>query len=146
GASPADFSTFKWYTAKKGETLLTVGRRFGVSRAEVAEANNLSVKSKLRTGQELMIPRAPATILAARTERAAPGVVASRSIAAPAATPAVAQAHPVRTTTYTVKKGDTLSSIAQLFDTTVAKIKSWNQLSSNTLKPGARLKILTSRR
>ena len=28
--------------AKKGETLLTVARRFGVSRADVAEANNLS--------------------------------------------------------------------------------------------------------
>jgi peptidoglycan lytic transglycosylase D len=145
-ASPADFITFKWYTAKKGETLLTVARRFGVSRTDVAEANNLSVKSKLRPGQELIIPRAPATLLAARTERAAPSAVASRSIAAPAATPAVEQSHPVTATTYTVKKGDTLFSIAQLFDTTVAKLKSWNRLSGNTLRPGARLKILDSSR
>ena len=41
-ASPADFSALKWYTAKKGETLLTVARRFGVSRTDVAEANNLT--------------------------------------------------------------------------------------------------------
>jgi peptidoglycan lytic transglycosylase D len=148
-ASPADFITFKWYTAKKGETLLTISRKFGVSRSEVAEANNLSVKSRLRPGQELIIPRAPATTLAARTERAAPTAVASRAIAepgaAPAATPAVARAH-VTTTTYTVKKGDTLFSIAQLFDTTVAKIKSWNRLRSNTIAPGARLKIQRSPR
>jgi len=141
-ASPADFNTFKWYTAKKGETLVTVARKFGVSRSEVAEANNLSVKSRLRPGQELIIPRAPATMLAARTERAAPSAVASRSLAEPATTPAVAQSHPVTATTYTVKRGDTLFSIAQLFDTTVAKLKSWNRLSSNTLRPGARLKIM----
>ena len=28
--------------------------------------------------------------------------------------------------TYRVKQGDTLSTIAQLYDTTVVKIKSWN--------------------
>src|SRR4029077_3819304 len=47
-ASPADFSTFKWYTVKKGETLLTVSRHFGVSRAEIADANNLTLKTHLR--------------------------------------------------------------------------------------------------
>ena len=81
GASPADFSTFKWYTAKKGETLLTVARRFGVSRADVAEANNLTTKSRLRPGQELIIPRAPATLYRSRARR--PTAVASRAIAAP---------------------------------------------------------------
>jgi len=49
-------------------------------------------------------------------------------------------------TTYTVKRGDTLFSIAQLFDTTVAKLKSWNRLSSNRIAPGARLKILAAKR
>jgi peptidoglycan lytic transglycosylase D len=145
-ASPADFSAFKWYTAKKGETLLTVARKFGVSRGDVAEANNLSVRSKLRPGQELIIPRAPATLLAARTERTAPTAVASRSIAAPAATPAVAEPAKVTAVTYQVKRGDTLFSIAQLFDTTVAKIKTWNRLHSNTIAAGTRLKILTDRR
>ena len=65
-ASPADFSALNWYTAKKGETLVTVARRFGVSRTDVAEANNLTAGSRLRAGQELIIPRAPATLLAAR--------------------------------------------------------------------------------
>jgi len=144
-ASPADFSTFKWYSAKKGETLLTVARKFGVSRADVAEANNLTVKSRLRPGQELMIPRAPATLLAARTERAVPSAVASRAIAEPAETAADTTPARVEHLTYKVKRGDTLFSIAQLFDTTVAKIKSWNRLSSNRINPGAKLKILASR-
>src|SRR4051812_3612853 len=141
-ASPADFTALKWYTAKKGETLLTVARRFSVSRADVAEANNLTVKARLRPGQELIIPRAPATLLAARTERTAPTAVASRAIAEKAESPA--DAEPAQLT-YRVKKGDTLFSIAQLFDTTVAKTKTWNRLSSNTIAPGARLKIFSSR-
>ena len=93
-ASPADFSALKWYTAKKGETLLTVARRFGVSRADVAEANNLSVKARLQAGQDLMIPRAPTTVLAARTERGAPTAVASRAIAQSAESPAAVAAGP----------------------------------------------------
>ena len=144
-ASPADFSAFKWYTAKKGETLLTVARRFGVSRADVAEANNLTAKSRLRAGQELIIPRAPATLLASRAERAAPTAVASRAIGGTAESPKVTAPAQVAHVTYKVKPGDTLFSIAQLFDTTVAKIKTWNRLSSNRIAPGAKLKILASR-
>jgi membrane-bound lytic murein transglycosylase D len=144
-ASPADFTVLKWYTTKKGETLLTVARKFGVSRGDVADANNLSVKSRLHPGQELIIPRAPTTIMAARTERTAPSAVASRAIAEPAENPSVTQPARIVTVTYRVKRGDTLSSIAQLFDTTVAKIKTWNRLSSNHITPGARLKIMTAR-
>jgi membrane-bound lytic murein transglycosylase D len=144
-ASPADFSALKWYTVRKGETLLTVARRFGVSRSDVAEANNFSVKARLYPGQELIIPRAPATLLAARTERPAPTEVASRSLASSAETPSAAGTQPLTQVTYRVRRGDTLSSIAQLFDTTVAKIKSWNSLRGNTIAPGARLKILDSR-
>jgi membrane-bound lytic murein transglycosylase D len=145
-ASPADFVTLKWYTAKKGDTLLTVGRKFGVSRADVADANNLSVKARLHPGQALIIPRQPATIVAAHAERPAPTAVASRALNSRAEAPSGAQAvtH-VAAITYRVKQGDTLSSIAQLYDTTVAKIKTWNHLTSNNLKSGSRLKILANR-
>lgn len=43
---------------------------------------------------------------------------------------------------YVVKKGDTLSQIAQMFDVTVNTIKWGNNLSSNTLKEGETLVIL----
>jgi LysM repeat protein len=46
-----------------------------------------------------------------------------------------------KTVTYKVKSGDTLFGIAQLFDTTVAKIKTLNKLRTNQIKPGTRLKI-----
>lgn len=143
-ASPADFVTLKWYTAKKGDTLLSVGRKFGVSRADVAEANNVSVKTRIRPGQSLIIPRQPATIVAARADRAAPSAVASRAVTSKGEAPASQSQH-VAAITYRVKPGDTLTSIAQLYDTTVAKIKTWNHLTSNNVRTGARLKIFANR-
>ncbi|MBR5736170.1 MAG: LysM peptidoglycan-binding domain-containing protein [Bacteroidales bacterium] len=44
-------------------------------------------------------------------------------------------------TTYMVKKGDTLGGIARKYGTTVNNIKSWNNLRSNTIKIGQRLRI-----
>ena len=45
------------------------------------------------------------------------------------------------TKTYTVKKGDSLYSIAKQFNTTVDSIKSKNNLTSNNLAIGQILKI-----
>lgn len=139
GASTSDFSALKWYTVRKGESLATIARKLKVSRLDLAEANSLSIKSRVGAGQELIIPRAPATLLAAHTDRAVPTEVASRSLSgsAPVATPG----RPHGQIVYKVKPGDTLFSIARLFDTTVANLKSWNKLRGNALVAGARLKI-----
>ena len=56
-----------------------------MSRLDLAEANGHSVRSRLRRGQSLLIPRAPATLLATRTDRPAPSVLASRTVAEPPA-------------------------------------------------------------
>jgi LysM repeat protein len=44
-----------------------------------------------------------------------------------------------------VKRGDTLSSIARVFRTTVASLRSWNKLKSDRLQPGDRLTVYTTR-
>jgi membrane-bound lytic murein transglycosylase D len=46
---------------------------------------------------------------------------------------------------YRVKRGDTLSSIARVFQTTVASLKKWNDLPGNTVKIGQRLTIMTTK-
>jgi membrane-bound lytic murein transglycosylase D len=142
-ATPAELAALKYHTVKRGETIATIARRQGVSRVDLAEANGLSTRSRVATGRKLIIPTKPATLLATRTERAAPAEVASRSLSAPAtvpdATPASGQI------VYRVKRGDTLFAIARLFDTTVEKIKSWNRLRGNGINPGDRLKINASR-
>jgi membrane-bound lytic murein transglycosylase D len=139
-ATPADLVSLKYHTVKRGETLASIARKLRVSRADLAEANHISVRSKVRVGQDLVIPRAPATVLASNTRPAAPAEVASRAISGTADVPDAAPQE-TRTITYRVRRGDTLFGIAKLFDTTVDKIKSLNRLRSNTITPGARLKI-----
>ena len=143
-AGPEDLVSLKYHTVKRGETLSTIARKLRVSRVDLAEANHISVRSRVRVGQKLVIPRAPATLLASNTKPAAPTAVASRAISGPAEVPETPEPT-TRTLTYRVKRGDTLFAIAQLFDTTVARIKSLNNLRSNVITPGRRLKIVASR-
>jgi membrane-bound lytic murein transglycosylase D len=140
-ASTAELGALNWYTVKRGETLATVARRLRVSRVDLAEANHLKVSSRIRAGQELIIPRAPATLLATRAERPAPATVASRAISGPAAVATVGSAPPARPVTYRVRRGDTLSSIAQLFDTTVDRLRSLNRLRGSHISVGDRLTV-----
>ncbi|SCC22620.1 LysM domain-containing protein, partial [[Bacillus] enclensis] len=46
-----------------------------------------------------------------------------------------------KTTTYKVKKGDTLSAIAKKYNTTVSKLKKANKLISDRIYVGESLKI-----
>jgi membrane-bound lytic murein transglycosylase D len=141
-AAPSELGALNWYTVKRGDTLATVARKLRVPRVDLAEANQLTVRSRVRVGQQLIIPRAPATLLAARAERPAPAAVASRSLAGPAAVaPATRAVETSGPLTYRVKRGDTLSSIAQLFDTTVEKLKSLNRLRSSRIAVGDRLTV-----
>jgi membrane-bound lytic murein transglycosylase D len=139
----SELGALNWYSVKSGETLATVARKLRVARVDLAEANHLSVKSRIRAGQDLIIPRAPATLMAARTERPVPATVASRAIAGPAAVATVGRQPESRPVTYRVKRGDTLVSIARLFDTTVDRLRSLNRLRTSHIAVGDRLTVGT---
>jgi membrane-bound lytic murein transglycosylase D len=152
-ASEAELTAIKWYTVRSGETLRTIARKLKVNRSDLAEANQLSIHSRVRAGQSLIIPRAPATVLAARTDRPEiPAIAASRTITgaaddAPAIRSAAgaSAARRAERTTYRVRRGDTLSSIARLFNTTVAKLKIWNGMRNSQIAVGDRLTVFASR-
>jgi len=145
-ASTADLAAVKWYTVRRGETIRSIARKLKVNRVDLAEANQLRVTSRVRAGQSLIIPRAPATVLAARTDRPSPPVLAtSESFAAGADDAPAVKSGQVTRTTYRVRRGDTLSSIARLFNTTVAKIRAWNGMKGSRIAAGDRLTIFANR-
>ncbi len=142
-ASAEEMNTLKWHGVRRGETLATIARKLRVSTSELAAANNLTTKSRVRAGQSLIIPRLPNTLLATGAERAAPAVAASRPVsgAAPMPEGSRASATTASPTYYKVKRGDTLFKIAQLYNTTVDKIRSWNRLRGSSITPGTRLLV-----
>ena len=140
---PDELATLNRYSVRKGETLLSISRKLKVSRTDLAQANYLSGTARLSPGQQLIIPREPTALLAARTENPVP-VTESRSLDAVVASRAVAtKAEPasVSRVVHRVKRGETLASIARLYQTTVASLKQWNKLRSNALVVGQRLTI-----
>ena len=170
-ADPDKLAPLDWHTVEKGETLAAVARKLKVTRTDLAEANYLSTRARLQIGQRLMIPRAPTllfaserddpqpapgfpavdTVVAANSVRAASsGVPISNTVPASSAVPAsravaVAEQSLPASLVHPVKRGDTLSAIAKLYRTTVASLRNWNRLRSNTIQVGQRLTILTGR-
>jgi len=131
-----DLAPLSHYTVKKNETLPSIAKKLGVSRSDLAEANYLSAKSKLETGQQLVIPRAP-TLLATRTET---GGQAPDAVPATATRQVETDDPPARTTTtHRVARGETLSLIAKRYGTTVAHIIELNSLPNSVIHVGQRL-------
>ena len=144
-SDPDELAPLNWHTVKKGETLITIARKLKVNRTDLAEANYLSTRAKVATGQRLIIPRAPA-LVAARPENPAPDTESRQMDVALAGNAAPEAGEPAQVSlVYRVKRGDTLFSIAKLYRTTVASLKTWNRLRSNSIQVGQRLTIFTQR-
>jgi membrane-bound lytic murein transglycosylase D len=121
------YRTFKFHTVKRGETVTTIARRYGISTAKLREANGLSSRARVSTSQVLQIP-APSTAALPSPTPASPGATVR---AAPAGS----------SQTYRVRSGDTLFSIARQFSVSVSDLKRWNGLTSDRIKVGDRLTV-----
>lgn len=147
------------YVVQSGDSLSALAQRFGVTREALAAANKISPSSLLYVGQTLTIP-AGAQIQPTATPRPA---TATPRPAAPTSTVAAATAQPASGTTtaapvtsaataeagvpvkYTVQRGDSLSSIALKFNTTVEALQAGNNLDdANSLEVGQVLTIVKS--
>lgn len=107
------------HTVKKGESLGSIAKKYGVTIANLKKWNNLKGET-VHPGQKLKIYR----------NGAAPKQGGKQKT-----TPASSYK------THTVKKGETLSTIARKYNCTVADLKKWNNLKGSTVKVGQKLKI-----
>jgi membrane-bound lytic murein transglycosylase D len=111
----------RFHVVRRGESLSTIARRHGVSVNTLAAWNGMEPGDTLRAGRKITVRSGG--------NRAAQGKVATNGT------------H----TSYTVRRGDTLSHIAHRFSVTVSQLLSWNGLSKSTLlKPGQRLTVRRS--
>jgi membrane-bound lytic murein transglycosylase D len=132
-APAADLATLKYYTVKRGDTLALIARKLNVSRADLAEANYLRTSARVTVGHRLIVPHEATVLMAARTERPLPVAVARKTVAEAGQLSEGVGTNRVKGI-YHVKRGDTLASVARLYKTSVASLRTWNPLL-----PGDRL-------
>lgn len=100
------------YTVRRGDNLTEIARRYGVSIADLRNWNSLS-SSRIYSGQTLTLyPDDPQPAPSKR------GWIS-----------------------YKVKRGDTLTSIANAYDATPADVRKWNALRTDVIRVGQRLAI-----
>jgi len=127
------YRRFTFHTIRKGDTMASIARKYGVTAAAIREANGLSATSRLSVRQTLASP--------SRSTNALPTVATAR----PAASTTSASASATGAAFYRVRPGDTLYGIARQFSITVPQLKQWNNLSTDQIKPGDQLRIRNAR-
>ena len=117
------------HVVKKGESLGSIARKYHVTVASLKRWNHLK-RDTLHVGQRLTIYRSGAS--ASQVNKSSN--TSSKSTGNKTASKSTVKTH-------TVKKGETLSSIAKRYGCTVNDLKRWNGLKSNTVVVGKKLKI-----
>ncbi len=109
------------YVVRSGDTLSGIARRCGVSTSSLARTNGLNLNSVIYPGQQLAVPGASSS---------SSGSSSSRSSSSSS------QGAASCSTSYTVRSGDTLGSIARRCGVSVANLQLWNGLQSSAIRPG----------
>ena len=110
------------YVVSRGDNISTIAQTFAVSADVIAEANGLHNPNLIHPGQKLFIP----------VRGSAPKRVISSANLSP-------------TAIHTVRRGESLSTIAGRYGVTVRALKSWNGLRGNLIHPGDELRMQVPR-
>jgi peptidoglycan lytic transglycosylase D len=122
------------HVVRKGETLVSIAHKYRVSTRALKHWNGLG-NAHVKAGQRLAIKQA--TFLAhPRTSSKRSDQRFSQDLAHPAA-----RNHGGKARFYTVRRGDTLSSISDRFNIAMADLRRWNQIKGHRIEAGTKLVI-----
>jgi len=126
------------HRVRKGDTLASVARQYGVSTRELASMNGLGLKAKLRSGRYVRIPESTvpvSTALVATTVAPPPAKAAAILPVSEEATPKI----------YVVRRGESISEIATKVRVPEAQLLKINRIKNpNFLFEGQRLLLAAS--
>lgn len=121
--SPKETSWVR-HDIRKGETISTIASRYGVSQYAILEANNLSQRSMIYAGKQLIVP--------VPMDRGYSGSGKS------------SKEYSSKNSIYSVRSGDTMWDIAKAFGTTVDALRGINYIEKGSrIYVGQKLKIPT---
>lgn len=156
--STGDDGNDNYYVVKSGDTLWSIARKYNLSVNELKALNNLS-NNVLSVGQRLIVGKESSNdylvsagdtlwAIARKFNVSVDDIKAlnnlssnNLSIGMTLKIPLYSNKQNEETNVYVVKSGDSLWSIARMFNSTVDEIKSLNSLKSNVLRIGQRLVV-----
>ena len=147
----------KYYKVRRGDDLTEIASKYGVAVSEIKKWNRLK-SDKVPAGRSLKIH-----ILDPQKENQSlerNSIAAAKSEPTKSESTSDSKVNPTekqykiekvvsmvnKTLNYKIKSGDNLGEIAAKHDVSVADIKKWNKLKSNSVAAGKTLKIQTSER
>ena len=117
--------SWQTYTLKRGDTLQSVSSKHGIPLERLKQINGIGRRTKVGPGYQLLVPLKGALF---------------EPLPALYQPPAAAQARAAtRKIDYTVKRGDTLNSIAERYKVSIGDLRKWNDIGR--LMAGQRLSI-----
>jgi membrane-bound lytic murein transglycosylase D len=117
------------YIVRRGDSLSVIASRYDTSVSELVAINQLRNRNALRIGQKIILPQQNGVI---------PTIIVSDTGERTAARPERITAE----STYTIKRGDTISTIASRYHIPVATMLARNNMrSGNLIRPGQVLKL-----
>lgn len=140
----------KYHKVRRNETISMVARKYGVSVSSIKKWNGLR-SSRLKRGQTLKINTyTKVRVEQPETEEEETVDVEETVVAetTPVAAPEKKKKETTTTTTaprnperHKVQRGETLASIAGQYGVTIADIREWNDLKSDNIRVGDKLKL-----
>ncbi len=127
----------KTHTVKSGDTLSSIASKYGLSISELKKLNGMK-GDKILAGQKLKVGSAPVSDSAAKSSKSESK---AESKSSKSESKAESKSDAPKVVKYTVRRGDTLGTIAERYDCSVAELKSWNGIRGSTIYPGQKLKI-----
>lgn len=128
---PSERVRYRDHVVTRGETLSGIASRYGVTVAALQETNGIRRASRIQVGQRIRVPSA-----ARRGSTTSPGAAAPKTSATNTSSPEGS------VVTYSVKRGDSIWSIARQQGVTPQDLMAWNSLTvDSVIKPGDRLII-----
>ena len=164
-SDPASVAVPRTHTVQKGETLAQVANRFGLSIAELKQINKLHA-DRVTAGTKLALAGggsdatgkaspaksrsdvaevesrpAAADRKLAKADAKADAKPGKRADAAPIEPVRQSARKPAKLAQYTIRRGDTLVSIAKQFKVEKDDLLRWNRIQANDIKAGQTLTI-----
>lgn len=129
--STSSDGTYVYYKVRRGDNLSKIAQRNGVTVSQLKSWNNLK-SSRITAGKRLIVNKRKIETPKSSPEESQTLLAQTDNEQHPAESRSVNQY-------YRVRKGDTLSGIAQKNNVTVSQLKEWNGLNSTKLSIGKKL-------